>query len=494
MKLQEAFSKLNNLHLILFLILVAGFSLRVFGLGYSHYYGDETKALYLDKTVPAYRHLLDQRKGPAQFVTAWTMEKITGGYDEFSTRLPFALAGVASVLVFYLVVQQLFGDRTALISTGLFSLNGFYIAFSRTVQYQSLLVLFGLLAIYFALQYFSTQSRSRKHYAVLAAGFLAAAHLSHYDAVFFDVVVGFLLLKKAFKDRKAFKELALYFVVPFVAIIALFYIPYFMYGFYSSNTANYIAKRFAGFAYQPNASWYTYWVYNPHIIWPLLNVFLLPVLFKNSGWRRNMIWLWFLVPFVAFQLLFSNPGTHIHNYVIPLIILVSLGIVDVYEALQSDFQKSVFYAVTMYVFATLFLVSAFAFIPKINTGYPFALSNRFATKFPIVEKKYQLFLYGFPYNRGWDQIRDYAKAHPEVHKVYTNDNDTIAHYYLRGVDYTRPGANYIPKYYIHVANNQEYSKTDAAILESYDVEKEFVVDGEVTAIMYKLKEKQKGLR
>src|SRR3990172_11953629 len=112
--------KLSFEQTFLLLLVIASFSVRVSGLGYSHYYGDEIKTLYLDKTVAAFEFLLDQRKGPVQFVATWVMEKISGGHNEAWIRLPFSLASVLSVVVFYFVVKKLFGNTAAYFSTTIY--------------------------------------------------------------------------------------------------------------------------------------------------------------------------------------------------------------------------------------------------------------------------------------------------------------------------------------------------------------------------------------
>jgi len=133
---------------ILLIILLSSIP-RIWDLGYSHFYGDEIKVLYIDKSVPASEFLMNQRKGPIQFITAWVMEKISNGYSEAIIRLPFALAGIINVFLFYILVKKLFGSTSALISTYIFSLSGIQIAFSRTVQYQSFLLLFSFLSLIF---------------------------------------------------------------------------------------------------------------------------------------------------------------------------------------------------------------------------------------------------------------------------------------------------------------------------------------------------------
>ncbi len=467
-------------------------------MGYSNFYGDETKAFYLDKTTPATKFLLNQRKGPVQFLVGWTVEKLTGGYNELLTRTPFAFAGTLSILVLFLIVQKIAGNKAALIAAGLYGFNGFFIAFSRTVQYQSFMLLFGFLAIYFALLYESAKNNTRKHYAILSALFLAFSYLSHYDAIFFDVAIAFILVKKILDNKEdligVIKEIGTYYILPFVITAGLFYIPYFLYGYYFSNTFNYVNRRLTGFEYAKNISWYTFWIYNPHLIWAFLTVFIVPFLLKRAEWDRHLLFFWFLVPFIVFEFIVTNPGTHIHNYFIPLIIMISIGITDFLGFLEKKFVRQVFYAFLVYVFAVLFMVGVFVYIPSANNGYPWIDSTIGFTDIPKANKDLHLFLYGFPYDRGWLQIADYVEKRGGVRRVYTNDNDTIAKYYLRGIRYIIPGPNYLPDFFVFVYNNQEFvdiplemriELDDKSLTHHYQPEKEFYVDGELVAVFYK---------
>lgn len=496
-KMMEDIKKLKSFKSILFVVLIMSFFLRVWGLGYSEFYGDETKTFYLDKTTPAFEFFLDQRKGPVQFGAVWFMEKITGGFDEFYTRIPFAIAGVLSVFTLFLVVQKIAGDKTALIASVLFGFNGFFIAFSRTIQYQSFLILFGLLAVYYALLYQEIEDKSRLKYSLLSAVFLSLSCLSHYDATFFGMVVGLILIKVIYDKKEnleeIIKEIVIYYVLPVVVIVGVFYVPYLIYGYFSGNTVNYIAKRLGGLEYSKNSSWYTFWVYNPHSVWAFLTAFLIPYYLKRADWKRNLLFLWFLVPFITFQFLFSNPGTHIHNYFIPLTIIISVGITDFMGMLKNKNHKQYFYAFLLYIFGLLFVVDLFAFIPGVNSGYPWKDSNRLGTTVSAIDKRYHLFLYGFPYKKGWDQIADYVSESSNIRKIYTNDNDTIAKYYIRGVSYTKPGPNYLPEHFIYVFNNQEFVDIPVDMLVElegidfrrfYEVEKEFYIEGELSAVIY----------
>ncbi len=474
-------------------LLVVSLYTRFSGLGYSHFYGDEVKTFYLDKTIPAAQFFLNQRKGPFQFLVVWIMEKFTGGYDEFLTRVPFALAGFLSVIVFYVLVNKLFGSKVALISSTLFSLSGFNIAFSRTIQYQSFLILFGLLSIYFCLLYLKEERKKRLLYAAVSSVFLALSYLSHYDAVFLNIVVGFLLIRKLTKAnnngdlKNTVKEILLYYILPFLIIIIPFFIPYIAGGFFHDLTQSYIGRRLFGVAFDPNHSGYTFWVYNPSLVWIGLLVFVLPYFFRKISWEQQMVMLWFLTAFITFELVFSNPGTHIHNYFIPLFILIGLGIDSLYNWIPRYGVKLLYTFTLVLGFSWLTFVSLNVFVPSSNNGYPWKSAKIGLHARSRINKSFHLFLYGFTYNRGWDQISKYFDNLEGVRGVYTNDNDTLAQYYLYGLDYTPPGANFLPQYYVHVFNNQEFNDIDPFDLTLYEKQQEFFVNGDLASIVYKLK-------
>ena len=93
------------------LILTLGIILRLFNLGYSDYQGDEIKAFFNPAEDGDYiQFLLDQRKGPNQFIVTGLLKGVTNSFDDyFLTRLPFALAGILSIYIFYLIVKRSFG-------------------------------------------------------------------------------------------------------------------------------------------------------------------------------------------------------------------------------------------------------------------------------------------------------------------------------------------------------------------------------------------------
>ena len=131
-----------------------------------------------------------------------------------------------------------------------------------------------------------------------------------------------------------------------------------------------------------------------------------------------------------------------------------------------------------------FIIKATVFIPYLNRGYPWKDQQSLYT-LRRANNNHHLYLYGFPYYRGWDLIRNYMLSQSGARGVYTNDNTTLAEFYLKEFDITPPGSNYIPQYYIAVVDNQEYKPADPAFLSLYSIDKEIFVDGKLNATIYK---------
>ena len=459
----------------LILILLLSSFVRFYNLSFSHFYGDETKTLYLDKTIPASQFLMDQRKGPVQFLIVWFTEKVFGGYDEFYTRLPFAICGISAILAFYLLVEKLFDKKAALLASALFAVSGFNIAFSRTAQYQSVLMLFGFLFLYF---FYTSLLNSNLKKLLISALFFGLALLTHYDAIFFGIFAVVLYLSSYKSVGFKFKDLFIYFVLPIILITGIFYIPYLTSGMFSENTFNYLQRRFSGKDYSVNSSFYTFEIYNPFLPYLLILLFSSFAAVFSSDHKVKSILFWFFAAFMFFEFFVLNPGTHILNYYIPLYILAGYFI--------SKYKLSAF-AVPFILIS--FFVNTLIFTNISKSEYPWVSSKIGPLTLKQANKNYNLFLYGFSYNRGWDQIRDYFATLEGVRGVYTNDNDIIAKHYLRKFDYTIPGSNFLPQYYIYVYKNQEILNHKPEFGESimnYTELRSFYVNGEKTATVYKL--------
>ena len=98
---------IEKINLALFGLMVPAVILRLFNLGYSDYQGDEIKALYLPGTGENFfSYLLDQRKGPVQFIITYFLKFINPDYtNQLLMRMPFALAGILSVFFLYKLIS-----------------------------------------------------------------------------------------------------------------------------------------------------------------------------------------------------------------------------------------------------------------------------------------------------------------------------------------------------------------------------------------------------
>ena len=470
-----SFSKIELI--IIAVLLSVTVILRFPQLGYSHFYGDETKAIFYNKSISITDFLLDQRKGPLQFVITWLTENTFNGFNEKYIRLPFAMAGSLSVLVFYLIVRNLFGWKEAVYASFLFTLSGFNIAFSRTAQYQSILILFCLISLFLCLLYTKNKNLLL---LLFSSFFLALGILTHYDTLFFAIPISLISFKLA--DIKTF---TIYFLLPIIILSSVFYGPYIIKGYFSEKTQNYVMRRITGQEYRPSSSVYTLKVYNPDVFYILLLIFSCFYFANGVSFKKIAVFCWFLIPFIVFELIFQNPGTHTNNYLIPLYVMSGVGFVYFIENyLVSRKLKKLFFGAIITILVVSFFIKATVYIPLLNTGYPWK-DQQALYKLRKANNSYHLYLYGFPYYRGWDLIRNYMLSQMGVRGIYTNDNSTLAEYYLREFDITPPGSNYLPQYYIDVIDNQEFKLSDPVFLSSYSVDKEIFVDGKLNATIYK---------
>jgi hypothetical protein len=256
-------------------------------------------------------------------------------------------------------------------------------------------------------------------------------------------------------------------------------VPYVFQGNFTNNTYNYLSRRATGNTYLPSNSIYTAKIYNPYLIGFIPLFFSFFFLVRANNWKKVLIFLWFVVPFVLFEYLFQNPGTHINNYYIPLYICAALGFVQAADALNSKFLRKLMVLGIGLVFIIYGVINGLVYVPAFKYGYPWHPG--------LVDKGYHLYLYGFPYYRAWDQVKVYLYERNGVRNFYTNDNNIVASYYLGKFDLTPPGTNYLPQYFIYVTNSQEFRTPDAGFLENYTLEKEFYDgSGKLLSQVYKL--------
>ena len=462
----------KSLLLLIFLFIIFLFSgyLRLYNLGYSDYQGDEIKAFFNPKVDGDYfQFLLDQRKGPNQFIVTGIFKGITNDFDNYAlTRLPFALAGFLAVIVFFFIVKRIFNEKTAIYSSIFFATNGFLVAFSRIVQYQSFVILFGLLAIYLYQKFQET----KKYYLItLSFVSLGAATLFHYDGLFFGLPILYWAIQELLNSKKPeSRKLLLNLIVAglvFVVMLASFYIPFVMN--LTDKTKDYWLGRISGeVSNKVSSSYYLFTIYQPIYVihfyiaiiglglalafYPLISKYIKIKFLKDLEFNKNIINLlvWILIPFAFLEGIVSIPGTHIYTYLIPTMILMGYGIDKAFEVIKNKALQIFGYTALCGLTLFLFLQANAIFVDH-------------AKEYPWEDKKFLLFtlirpspvfhlsMFGFPYNREWKQIAEFLNQNPNDY-YSTNERVTVTRYLIKN-----PKDGNQARYFVFIENPQMFT-------------------------------------
>ncbi|NJK82292.1 MAG: phospholipid carrier-dependent glycosyltransferase, partial [Chloroflexaceae bacterium] len=236
---------------LLLALLVLAATLRLPFLGSAEFQGDEARAMLLAMGI---RHgqddlLLLHRKGPLEALLPALPLVATGQVNEWTARLPFTLAGIGTVLGAYLLAERLFprrsiGWQAGLVAALTLALDGFLIAFSRIVQYQSIVLLMSTGAVLCAWQAAQGAPHPRRWLTVSAA-LAAVALLAHYDGIYVLPVLVWLALWTAWQQgRQPAVWLRLLWLPALMGagLLASFYIPFFTHEQFG-GTIGYLSER-----------------------------------------------------------------------------------------------------------------------------------------------------------------------------------------------------------------------------------------------------------
>jgi 4-amino-4-deoxy-L-arabinose transferase-like glycosyltransferase len=258
------------------LLLAALGLFRFMGLGYAELIAaDEIRIAQPITTLIAGNGsvLFEYPKGPTEVLTALSFASFGDSYHEFALRFPFAFASVVSVLLLYLLGKQMFSARVGFVAGLLLALEGIYLAQSRFAQYQALVILTGVSAIY-CFWRAGTDFRTRARFLLLGSAFFALGCLTHYGGIIvLPVLAGLYLSQQRFAWKR---EVVL--VLACAAIVCVINAPYYSLFFFARSMnrtrSYYIDRRLA---------WGT-GVYNN------LQQFQSYVIFTNSTYYVAFMW------------------------------------------------------------------------------------------------------------------------------------------------------------------------------------------------------------
>ncbi len=233
-------SKIVNL--ILLLILVVAIFTRLPRLGYAEFHEDELENMRL--IVRAYKGeeyapFLDS-KGPIHWLMPAGLWYLNGWVNEEIARTPFIITALLLIPMIYTLGKRMTGGKESvgLLAAGFVALNGFFVAYARHVENQSLIVFWGALAMWLAYRAYKEKFYPFWLYAALT---LAVALIAHPDVLLYLPVFGYvggLAVWPTFPNLTGLKDLPglaqqrrlwlwlLAAAALFAALTAVFYIPY----------------------------------------------------------------------------------------------------------------------------------------------------------------------------------------------------------------------------------------------------------------------------
>lgn len=383
--------------------IVAGF-FRFGNIGYAEFHGDESRAvLRAAAVIQGYENVLFiHRKAPGEILVPATVFAYAGRINEAAARLPFALANLVALLGALLLGWRMRSAVAGWAAALLLALDGYLVAFSRFVQYQSVVLLMSVAAVLVAWRLYR-DPRSLARYMTVGALFLAVAVLFHWDGLLAWLPVGVLLIAMLVERKVPWARFwrgVLPAAVVGAATLALFFVPYFLQPNYEAAASYLVETRLAG--QSPGLrnnivdivartavyssiyyigtlvalagaalilGWRTGWgrkaswvaaaalvVTLGATIWradfPTIggrDWTVLPWLLLIGGlWvaprlptAERTLWLWFGLPLIASLFLIAAPRTHVHIFFVPWALVAGLAVAAGWEWIAHRYSSPV---------------------------------------------------------------------------------------------------------------------------------------------------------
>jgi hypothetical protein len=242
--------------------MVTGAVLRLLFLGSAEFQGDEANVILMATGV-LHGHddvLLLHRKGPLEVLLVAGPLVLTHHINELVARLPFAVAGIGVLLGVYLLAQRIaahsppthavprFTLHVSLttLAVAIVALDGFLIAFSRIVQYQSVVLVLSMGALWCCWRFYEGGAAYGR-YLLAAAAMVAVGLLAHYDTIFITPVLALLVLlgglRRGWRVQQWLRAVAAPLLLA-AGVLAAFFVPFVTHERFA-RTTDYLAQRMA---------------------------------------------------------------------------------------------------------------------------------------------------------------------------------------------------------------------------------------------------------
>ncbi|MFK7802986.1 MAG: ArnT family glycosyltransferase, partial [Anaerolineae bacterium] len=409
--------------------------LRLPWFGYREIQGDEGIVLVraADALLGDGAELLLHRKGPMEILLAMSVWGAAGKINDFWVRLPFLLCNIFSLALFFRLSDRWFGRKVAMLAGCLLAIVGFHVAFSRVVQYQSLVMMWGIGALLAAERYRET---GRKPDLILVAILLAAGLLSHYDAVLFVPAILTLLMSRWYQAKEIPIKAVATAAGTGLLMLSLFYIP-FLLGPDFQNAIGYLLNERVDTSAGGSLAdvWQMVTFYNSS--WAIIGFGGFALVGFYALWRLEKPSvikiggaLFLLVPLLFYTVIVSVPRTHVYTFFPGLVLVAALGIDKIAELRRPNVWL---YRLGWGGFAIWFLVCA-SYIFLLFTWGPGEVQRHWDSLRPNTilfwttwDKPPTFGLFGFPYQAGW---RELGQSNLDGLVYASNEEEEITNWYM----------------------------------------------------------------
>jgi len=216
--------------LILLTIMAVAAVTRFTRLGYAEFHEDELENMRLIVRAfkgEEYAPFLDS-KGPIHWLLPAALWYLNGWLNEAIARTPMALTSLLLVPMMYVLGRRMSGgrDSVGLLAAGFVALNGFFVAYARHVENQSLIVFWGALGMWLAYRYYREHIPDLLPWLALS---LAIGLIAHPDVLLYLPLFGYIIGLKLWADRRQWRRQWLWLTgagLLMIGLLALFYVPY----------------------------------------------------------------------------------------------------------------------------------------------------------------------------------------------------------------------------------------------------------------------------
>ncbi|RIK26720.1 MAG: hypothetical protein DCC55_39795, partial [Chloroflexi bacterium] len=434
------------------------------------------------------------RKGPQEILAPAVSYALTGHLTEATARLPFALAGVAGVLAIYCLGRRIFGPLAGSVAALLLAVDGYFIAFARITQYQSIVLLMTVTSV---LLLYQLRGHAAIRLLTLAAFLVAAGALAHYEAMLAVIPGAYLVWHWRQRTKPAdFRTGLGAALMVGGGTLALFYLPYIVSPNFASVYSYLTEERIGGQppynhladfflrttlysttyavllqiglvtlgafqlyqrTWRSPRSWLVMAAVGAGLVvtlfqpdWLLISGHSWTVLFflvafgsvwflPGAGQAERMLWIWFGLLVLLALFLIAKPRTHVYVFFIPWVLLCGMVVARLTGRLAAARSPLVAHGLAASALAgCLLLFGSYAywyFVYNRVEIFRTWSENRPAGFWTVYDQPDDQSIFGFPNRSGWKAV-GVLYDQGVLQGAYTsrNTDEWVSDWYTRGAD------------------------------------------------------------